>query len=170
MIGLGRQPIVSVESILIDGEIVDPTTYRVDDQLWLVRECDDCCGWPTCQNLAAPIGDACTFGVNFTFGQAPPAMGEIACGTLAAELYKAITPALTSTCALPKRVSMVVRQGVTVGVLDPQTYLAKGFTGISAIDMFISSYNPGKWIRKPMVYSPDLVQVSRAQSWPVVRD
>lgn len=164
MIGLGRSPIVSVEEVNISGVVLDPSEYRVDDAKWLIRQ--DCSGWPTCQNMYARLGDSFTFGVNFTFGQAPPISGQNACIVLAAEMYRGATPSLASSCALPKRVSSITRQGVSIAVLDSMSYLRDGFTGISSIDMFIKAFNPTKQIRKPMVFSPDMVNLGRRQTWP----
>jgi hypothetical protein len=163
MIGLGRSPIISIEQITIDGDIVDPSQYRVDDGKWLVRN-DGCGGWPTCQNLLAPIGDPCTFSVDFTWGQDPPQMGKAAAGHMAAEFYKAVTPGLV--CTLPTRITSITRQGVTFAVLDPQTFLDKGLTGNYQIDLFLRAYNPAKTIRRPMVFSPDVTDTGRRTMWP----
>lgn len=163
-IGLGHSPIISIESIQINGEILDPSSYRVDDQKWLVRQ--DYLTWPTCQKMYAPLGDPATFGVDFTFGENPPIAGQNACTILSAELYKASVPSLAGSCQLPKRISSITRQGVSIAVLDPMTYLEKGYLGISSIDMFIEAYNPYRQVRKPMVFSPDMVNVGRRQSWP----
>jgi hypothetical protein len=164
MIGLGRSPIESVEEVTIDGNVLDPSEYRVDDRKWLVRQ--NCSGWPTCQNLAAELGDTATFGVSFTFGQEPPRMGQDACTVMAAELYKSSVPTLQASCALPKRVTSITRQGVSIAVLDSMKSLQEGFTGIASIDMFIAAYNPRRMIRRPMVFSPDLVNLARRQTWP----
>jgi len=164
MIGLGRSPLVSIEEITIDGDILDPMEYRIDDAKWLVRQ--DCSGWPTCQNLAAELGESSTFGVSFTFGQEPPQIGKDACILLASELYKAGTPSLAAACALPRRVTSINRQGVSIAVLDSMQYVKDGFTGIASIDMFIAAYNPGHSVRRPMVFSPDLVNLARRQTWP----
>jgi hypothetical protein len=160
-IGLGRTPIVSIEEILIDGNVLDPSEYHVDDAKWLVRNCG---GWPTCQNLGCPTTDPCTFSVDFTWGQNPPQSGQRAAGLLAAELYKADTPGLT--CALPQRVTSISRQGVSFAVLDSQTFLQKNLTGIYNIDTFIMAYNPSGSMRRPTVFSPDVPNVARRSTWP----
>ena len=163
MIGLGRSPVTDVTEVLIDGLVIDPNEYRIDDAKWLQRN-DGCGGWPTCQNLSAPIGDPCTFQVSFTFGQDPPQMGKSAAGQMSAELYRADTPGLN--CALPARITSITRQGVSFAVLDPQTFMQQGLTGNYQIDMFLIAYNPSKQIRRPMVYSPDVANMARRQTWP----
>jgi hypothetical protein len=164
MIGLGRSPLISIEEIQIDGDILDPSEYRIDGAKWLIRQ--GCAGWPTCQNLAAPLGDPFTFAVSFIFGQNPPEFGMDACTLLAAELYRSTTPALQASCALPRRVTSVTRQGVSISILDSMQYVKEGFTGVPTIDMFIQAYNPGQSVRRPMVFSPDLVNMARRQTWP----
>jgi hypothetical protein len=164
IIGLGRSPIVSVEEVMIDGAVLDPADYRVDDAKWLVRQ--DCSGWPTCQDLSRTTDQLCTFAVSFTFGQDPPESGQAAATLLASEFYKAQTPALAGQCKLPSRVSSISRQGVSIAVLDPMTFISQGFTGLYMVDVFIRAFNPNKQIRKPMVFSPDMVNLGRRQTWP----
>lgn len=164
-IGLGRSPVISVEAVQIDGDEVDPSEYRVDDNKWLVRQ--TCCdGWPTCQDLSCPLGDPCTFGVQFTFGQDPPQSGIDAALILAAEFYRSATPGLS--CQLPQRVTSISRQGVSFAILDPQTFLDAGRTGIYQVDMFIKAYNPNGQIRRPMVYSPDVPNTAIRTTSPIV--
>lgn len=156
-IGLGRSPLVSIESVTIDEEVIDPINYRIDDQKWLVRT--DCCPWPMC-------GCTCdNFVVQFTFGEAPPQIGADAALILAAEMYRAMTPGV-SDCRLPARLTSITRQGVSMALIDPMDFMDKGLTGIYQIDMFIMSYNPAKQIKKPMVWSPDVINSGRRPTWP----
>jgi hypothetical protein len=163
-IGLGRSPIISVESVMIDGAVLDPADYRVDDGKWLVRQ--DYSGWPTCQDLSRTTDESNTFAVSFTFGQDPPQAGSNAATLLASEIYKSMTPALAGSCKLPSRVSSITRQGVSIAVLDPMTFMKDGFTGLYQVDLFLRSFNPNHQIRKPMVFSPDTVNIGRRQTWP----
>lgn len=156
-IGLGRSPIVSIEEITIGGDVVDPINYRVDDQKWLMKT--DCCsGWPTC-------GDCGDFIVSFTFGQNPPQMGKDAALVMSAEIYRAMTPGV-SQCKLPARLTSITRQGVSFAVIDPMDFLNNGLTGVYQIDMFINAFNPARQIRKPLVWSPDMVNTAKRQTWP----
>jgi len=163
MIGLGRSPLIDITQILIDGAVVDPSEYRIDDAKWLQRN-DGCGAWPTCQNLSAPVGDPCTFEVEFRWGQDPPPAGQRAAEQLSAEFYKADTPGLN--CSLPARITSITRQGISFAVLDPQTFLGQGLTGNYQIDLFIKAYNPGGQVKKPTVFSPDVANVARRQTWP----
>ena len=155
-IGLGRSPLISIEEIVINDEAVDPIKYRIDDQKWLVRT--DCCSWPMC-------GCTCdNFTVDFTWGEDPPQLGVQAAIMLAAEMYRGMTPGMN--CKLPARLTSITRQGLSFAVIDPMDFMEKGLTGIYQIDMFLQAYNPGRQIRKPTVFSPDLINTGRRQTWP----
>jgi len=155
-IGLGRAPIVDVVEVLIDGEVYDPINYRIDDQKWLVRT--DCCAWPMC-------GCSCDyFSVQFHFGEEPPQLGTDAALILSAEMYRALTPG--ADCRLPTRLTSITRQGVSMVLVDPMDFMEKGLTGVYQVDMFLQAYNPGKQIKKPTVFSPDVVNTGRRTTWP----
>lgn len=165
-IGLGRSPIIGINEVMIDGEVIDPSEYRIDDGKWLVRQV--CCdGWPTCQDMSCPLGEPNTFGVDFKFGQNPPVAGQIAATILASEFYKAATPGLA--CSLPTRITSITRQGISFAILDPQTFLTDGLTGNYQVDLFIKAYNPNKQIRRPMVWSPDIANIARRDTTPTVQ-
>jgi hypothetical protein len=159
-IGLGRAPINSVSEVILAGEVLDPINYAVEDQRWLVRT--DCCSWPTCG--CEGCGDN-AFTVTFKFGDIPPQMGMDAATVLAAEMYRAMTPN-TSGCRLPTRLTSITRQGVTMAIIDPMDFFAKGLTGNYQIDLFINTYNPARQIRKPIVFSPDVTSTGRRRTWP----
>jgi hypothetical protein len=156
-IGLGRAPLVEIIEVSVNGEVIDPIQYRIDDQKWLVRA--DCCPWPMC-------GCSCdNFMVQFTFGENPPQLGADAALILSAEMYRAMTPGATN-CRLPARLTSITRQGVSMALIDPMDFMEKGLTGIYQVDMFITAFNPGTQIKKPMVWSPDVVNTGRRPTWP----
>jgi hypothetical protein len=155
-IGLGRSPLIEITEVIIDGEVFDSINYRIDDAKWLVRT--DCCPWPMC-------GCSCDyFTIDFKWGEEPPQLGADAALILAAEMYRAMTPGMT--CKLPARLTSIQRQGLTMAVIDPMDFMEKGLTGIYQVDMFLQAYNPGKQIRKPTVFSPDVINTGRRQTWP----
>jgi hypothetical protein len=157
-IGLGRSPLVSIQKVVIDEEVIDPSTYRIDDQKWLTRI--DCRVWPL-------RGCTCSdFIIDFTFGENPPQLGTDAALILSAEMYRAMTPG--TTCRLPARLTSITRQGISMAVIDPMDFMDKGLTGVYQIDMFLQAYNPGRHIRKPTVYSPDVPNVGHQQTWPEI--
>lgn len=148
-------PIASIDSVTIDGEVLDPSAYRVDNWRWLVRTDDG--GWPTCQDLTEP-----SFEISYQRGRPVPEHGQIAAGTLACELAKDACG--DRSCRLPRRVSSIDRQGTSI-VFDEFNDLEKGHTGIWLIDSWVSSVTQPP--RRGRVRSPDIPRVpGRVTTWP----
>lgn len=156
---LGRYPVTSVTGVLIDGATVDPATYAVDEQRWLVRLADPVTrinpGWPVAQRIDLPSTSPGTWQVTFGFGVAPPTMGNLAAAELGYQLYLATTPAATGQCRLPARVTQITREGMSAVVLDPQIFLKDGRTGLTICDYFLMEENPGKLRRRATIWTPD---------------
>jgi hypothetical protein len=142
-------PVYDIVGIRVDGAVLDPAAYRVDNHTMLVR--DDGGTWPACQALHLPDGDPGTWSVTYRWGWPVPVGGQLAAAVLACELAKAV--AGDESCGLPQRVQTITREGVTIGLLDPFDGLENGKTGLWAVDSWIES------LRKPAgrarVYSPD---------------
>lgn len=155
-------PISSVGEVQIDGTVLDPAAYRVDNGRSLVRQDGDL--WPTCQDMNLMLGQPDTWGVTYTKGYAVPKGGQVAAGLLANELAKAACN--DKTCGLPRRVQSITRQGVTVAVLDAFDDIDEGHTGIWLIDSWVASV-----VRRPRrmrVLSPDRRPPRyRQTTWPV---
>jgi hypothetical protein len=165
-ITLGVYPLRTIVEVRIDGQVIDPTTYRIDDHRWLVRV--DQTGpqsWPCCSNLAAdPLTDLNTFQVIDTWGTAPPVSGVRAAKRLAIELAKGESG---EPCNLPQRVLTLQMQGVNYTLLDPLTFLDEGKTGIYLVDLFLHAVNPNGLARRASVLSPDIRRpVRRASTIP----
>lgn len=161
-IELPATPVVSVDEVKVDGAIVDPSLYRVDDWRWLVRLPDDARSaqaWPCCQRMDLPSSEVGTFESTYTFGRRVTVPGASLASLLACELAKARDP--DATCRLPKRVTQVVRQQVTYTILDPLTMFGEMQTGISEIDMWLASVNPHKVKTPAKVWSPDVRPLGR---------
>ena len=62
---------------------------------------------------------------------------------------------------LPKRVTNVTRQGLSMVVLDPMDFLDDGKTGVYEVDLFLKAYNPAKLQRRATVMSPDIGRRAR---------
>ena len=142
-------PVASVTEVVVQGAVLDPSAYRVDDLHWLVRTDGEC--WPDCVDLNHDSGDT-VFQVTYTRGQVVPNVVLTAAGTLACEWAKACTGA---TCRLPGRVTSIARQGVTVTMVDTDTLLNRGLTGIFEVDQVITAVNPQRLRQRLRVYSPD---------------
>jgi hypothetical protein len=156
-IDLGLYPIRSVTEVRIDGTVIDPAEYRVDDGRWLVR--NDARPWPMWQNLDLPTTEVGTFSVTVTFGADPPPMGVSAASKLAAEFTKDATPG--AKASLPRQITQIQRQGVTINRIDPMEYLDQGRTGIWLVDVFLRAANPSRQAAPAVVWSPDLPQRRR---------
>lgn len=143
-------PVASIEEILIDGEVLDPSAYRLDSRSLLQRV--DGGEWPSCQNLGLPATEPGTWQISYLWGLDVPAGGQIAAGLLAAELAMAFCN--DNRCQLPQRIQSITRQGVTVTLLDQFEDVAQGRTGIWAVDAWVASVT--KPPRGARVYSPDI--------------
>ena len=152
-------PVDSVTEVKVDGAALDPSAYRVDNHRRLVRLDGE--GWPWCQNMAEADTEDGTWSVTYMQGTPVPAGGQIAAGTLACELAKAVCGA--DDCRLPTRVQTITRQGVTIGVLDTFEGLDAGKTGLWAVDSWVASvtqaasggfYDPQARARTRRITSP----------------
>jgi hypothetical protein len=153
-------PVQTIEQIKIDGAILDPTAYRVDDERFLVRL--DGSEWPACQDMNLATTEVGTFEITYTAGVPTPEGGQVAAAVLACEFAKAITA--PSSCQLPKRIQNITREGVTVTLFDNFDNLEKGATGIWLIDSWVASVT--KAPKPSMVYSPDIPRPrNRRTTW-----
>jgi hypothetical protein len=152
-------PVSSVTSVKVDGILVPPSAYRVDDHRELVRTDGGTC-WPRCQNLSLPGTAAGTFEVSYLRGTPVPAGGLAAAGVYACEVLKAC---IGGPCRLPARVQTISREGVTIAVQDTLDFLDKGLTGIPEVDAWIRAVNPGRLQAYSQVYSVD-VEVPRVST------
>jgi len=156
-------PVNSIISVVQDGELVDPATYRVDNGTWLVRTHDqstsDC--WTLRQDFNLNTGPN-TLIVSYLQGMPVPAALQRAGGELACEWAKACTGA---ACRLPQRVTSISRQGVTVSLADVDDLLERGLTGVPTVDNVIHAFNPYRLQSRMQVLSPD-IPTGRKTTWP----
>jgi hypothetical protein len=146
-IRLRRSPVTAVHSVIrvtrcnVAGSEVGNWCWKSQQQISL------CCtggqaidfwpgyiGWPDypfrsydCDNVVRVL---------YTIGSNLPPGSEALAAWLAVEYGKA---AAGTPCALPERITSVTRQGVTWTMLDPQTFLDKGFTGMARIDHWLAA-------------------------------
>lgn len=157
----------AIIEVLIDGEVIDPSGYRLDEHRYLTRMADpdgNAQRWPVPQRLDRPIGDPDTFAVTYEHGLNPPGQGVAAATALACELYRACPAAgdEPGDCKLPSGVVRVIRQGVTVETIRAvATMLRKGATGIIPVDAFIGTY--GRRARASSIWSPDIEPFARPE-------
>lgn len=140
MVTLGTEPVTAVSEVLIDGQIVPPEWYTVHDYHWLVglrKDDGTLLTFKCCQDLSKPPTAPDTWQVKFAYGTPPPQDGVLACVDLALELAKA---SAGGDCALPPRVTSMVRQGVQVALIDPLAIVAAGGFGVYSVDLFVGRY------------------------------
>ena len=157
---LAGYPVRAVSQVKIDGDILDPSEYRLDENRYVTRLND--AFWPACQDLSLPDTDEGTFSISYIYGQEPPELGRQAAAQLACEVYKECT---TGTCALPKGTTRVTRQGVTIEKL---AFTSWGFTsrgtrggrfsgwatGLPLVDAFLNTHNRTGILRRPTFWAP----------------
>lgn len=142
-------PVGAIVEIRIDGAVLDPGAYRVDNSNHLTRH--DGQPWPKTQDLGLPEGQPGTWTVVYYRGAAPDAMTNYAAGVLAAEFLKACKG--SKSCRLPSGVTSITRQGVSFEIQGDM--FENGMTGIREVDAIIRLYNPNALKSAPVVMSPD---------------
>lgn len=152
-----RGPIASVDEVLVDGDVVPPSAYRVDlvPGAWLLVRIDGEC-WPVCQNFRLDTDQPDTFEVTYSAGLVVPAALATAAALLACEYGKQLTG---GKCSLPAKMTRLSRQGVEIEVAPPEP--AEGLTGIKLVDDVITALNPGRLKSPPRVMSPELDSCDR---------
>lgn len=147
----------AITEVRLDGMVMDPARYRVDNGNRLVRT--DGGVWPACQDMASGTDRPGTFSVSYYPNLAPNDLMRYAAGLLAAEFYKACTG---QACALPSGVTGITRAGMSIEI---QTGLfSNGYTGIQEVDAIIRIYNPHGVKGPSRVLSPDSGR-ARKQTW-----
>lgn len=162
-IGLGRHPIVAVTSVKVDGAVVDPARYWVEDERWLVRlpDADGLArGWPACQDLTLADTEPDTFSVTFQWGRVPPPGGQMAAAQLAGEIALDLTG--SDDCSLADGVTSITRQGVTLEAAVPSAEIADQLPSLARA--WVRSVNPGKVRRRPSVWWPRAREATRVDT------
>lgn len=135
-------PVGRIDEVVVDGNVLAPTAYRVENGNLLVRT--DGGRWPSCS------GDS--FTVTYLNGYPVDTMGQHVAGVLAVEFLKAL--ASDKKCKLPASVTSVTRQGVTVELTTG--LFPEGVTGVTEVDTYLRQWNPHGLKDVPRVYSPDM--------------
>lgn len=126
-----RYPILGVWDVRVGGELLDPTAYEVRGRRWLVRL--DGAQWPLGTGWVANRPDL--FSATWAYGRERPISGRLAAARYALELARLCAD---GTCGLdPQSARNVVREGITYTVLDPDSVIAEGRTGLSSVDAWI---------------------------------
>lgn len=164
---LAGYPVQRILEVKIDGEIIDPSEYRLDERRNLIRMADTSTtpptdrSWPVCQDLSLDDTEPGTFSVVYEWGMAPPELGKQAAAQLAVELWRG-APGNDGVCRLPNKVTRIVRQGIEMDrVVSMADALREGATGLQLVDAFIALVNPQKAKMRSAVFSPDVPRFGR---------
>ena len=145
-----KAPVGRIEEVKIDGVVLAPSAYHVEDGNRLVRL--DGKGWPAC---AGP-----DFTVTYLCGHEVDELGEYVGGLLALEYLNAMST--KGKCRLPANVTTVTRQGISMELSTGM--FPDGTTGIKEVDAYLMQWNPYGLRTRPEVYSPDLPR-QHAVTW-----
>lgn len=149
-------PVSKIVQVKIDGTPLVTGSYRVDDNRFLVRT--DGNVWPLCNDLNKADTQVGTWSVTASFGRAVPEGGQWAVGELACEIFRAING---EDCRLPRNVTQLARQGVTISYPDMNALFDKGRTGLYLTDLFIATWNPNGLHQPSRTYSIDTPRARR---------
>lgn len=155
-ITLGAYPVISITQVLIDGSVLAPSAYRLDDYRWLRRIDGD--AWPSTQDLDEATTETDTWAVTYTWGRAAPEDGIIAAKRLACELYQACAG---GDCALSKQAQSVARQGVEITFESAEELFGNGRTGLYEVDLFLETERYATAHQGSQTVSPDSLAVVR---------
>lgn len=135
--------------VMIDGQYLQPTEYRVIDRDKLVRSDGY---WPHCQHLGRDLTEVGTWGIRYEFGSPPDAITRRATIDLALELIKLAVPGAPRK--LPGNVSSVSRRGVSLTMQDRNQLVREAGSYIESVNQFMAAHNP---MNEPptFVWSPD---------------
>lgn len=129
-------PVSGIGEVKIDGDIIAPSDYRVDDWRWLVLL--NGLTVPACNDLNNPDGEG-SWSVTVSVGEAVPQLGLFAVNELGLQI--ALGCVGNAACSLPTAtMTKLSRQG-----LDQEfkkgDWLA-GYTGLRNVNEFLSLHNP----------------------------
>lgn len=144
-------PTRQVLEVKMDGEVMDPSLYRVDENRMLVRL--DGQLWPMCQNMGAPDDRPGTWSVTITVGEDVPLLARRAVGQLAGELAK---DCAGEACMLPYEITSLSRQGVNLSFGSPnEVDPVVAQLNLQWVSLFINTYNPNRLAHRAKAYDVD---------------
>lgn len=139
-----------IVEVKVDGVTLPSSAYRLDDYRILVRIDGD--RWPLCNDLNEADTEIGTWSVTAKYGRQIPQGGEWAVGELACEFLRAIKG---EDCRLPRNVTQIARQGVTITYPDVGKIFSNGRTGLYLTDIFIATWNPSNLKNASKTYNVD---------------
>lgn len=138
---LPRDTVTGITSVTVNG--LPFTSYNLTRSGWLERL--DGQAWDVCSGSTV---------VTYQHGEPPPLGGVQAAVTLGIELARDFFG--IGKCRLPKRITSITRQGVTVDIADSLDILERGGTGLTSVDLWLRAVNPEARPQRAGVWSPDV--------------
>lgn len=132
-------PVAGITAVKVDGVVLAPSAYRVDDWDKLVRLDGE--AWPLCNDLNLPDTEPGTWSVTAVYGEAVPALGRLAVGELALHLVAGLCAA-TGCRTHAATVKEITRQGVRKQFFSADS--PSGQIGLYLSDLFVSTFNPAR--------------------------
>jgi hypothetical protein len=144
-----------VTEVKIDGVVLDPSEYRVDEHKWLTRMNGS--RWPSCSRADLADTEDGTFAVSYTYGKTPPLAGIEAAKQLACQIFGwCSNGGAGADCDIPDGAIRITRQGITIErarfARNPET--GSWETGLTAVDYFLNTYNPNGLSRRALFIGP----------------
>ena len=146
-------PVGRVDEVTVDGVVIPPADYRVENAKYLVWQGAGPCPWPNVQDMSLQPGEPGTFTVTYLNAYPVDRIGAQSAAILALEFAKACDPA-NQDCALPPGTVAVVRQGVSYEI-QPGLFPG-GYTGIRSVDAYVADWNPNNLRQGATVWSPGM--------------
>lgn len=129
-------PVVTIDSVKVDGVLLDAADWTLYRDNRLVRNDDGT--FPCCQRLELdPDADVGTLEIAGTFGEAPDEMAILADQEIACEIVKAFDD--PASCSLPKHAQSFTRQQLSVNFSNPTTEYIQGFIGLPITGMWLAA-------------------------------
>lgn len=154
---LDRVPVNDVLEVIIDGEVVDPTTYELHDGQWLVR---DPGSWPPGGGPATDLA----FRITYTYGIEVPPLVRDATIEIANYLWSRHC-GNTGGNTIPEAVDSLGTQGMQYrfrrGNTENAAAVQQALPSLTAVGLARSSYNPTGQNQQTYIYSPDLAYTNR---------
>lgn len=161
-LSLPGYPVTELIRVTVDGVDQALSQFRIDNGNLLVTvravDGDPLFMFPGCQRMDLPVTEVGTFEIEYEFGVAPPPEGVRMAAILGCELARACAPAgssQSSACRLPRRVTSITRQGVSMAILDPLDLFEQGKTGLPEVDLWVASVLYGDRWQPAAVYDPN---------------
>ncbi|MFE0545210.1 hypothetical protein [Streptomyces sp. NPDC058891] len=156
-------PVFDVTEVIVEGQVLEPESYRVDAPGKLVRTDDEC--WPSCQDLSAAPGEPGTFVVTYQVGLPLDEAAIAAVSALTCHLIKGCGGGGNCGCRANRNITSLTRQGVSMEMPDPTLFYSDGRTGLPEVDLWLFTVNPYRLTSPSRVYSPDF-KYPRTTTWP----